>query len=75
MLAAVRLAGLSRCRDALLANFTSLSAPIFDQGGTMIAAITPVGPTGTMDDELAGPTAEALRQRSAMISGSAGWGS
>lgn len=74
MLASVRLAGLSRCRDALLANFTSLSAPIFDQGGMMIAAITLMGPTGAMDDDLGGPIAEALRQRATMISRSAGWG-
>lgn len=74
MLTSIRAAGISRCRDALLANFTSLSAPILDQTGLMIAAITLMGPIGTMDDDLAGPIAEALRSRAAAISRAAGWG-
>lgn len=73
MVAAIRRNGISRCRDALLANFTSLSAPIFDQGGFMIAAITLMGPIGTLDDDLAGPTAEALRAQARAISATAGW--
>lgn len=73
MLAAIRAAGVSRCRDALLANFTSLSAPIFDQTGLIIAAITLMGPTGTMDDSPDGPIAGALRSRAQAISHSAGW--
>jgi len=73
MLAAIRKAGVSRCRDALLANFTSLSAPIFDQTGFMIAAITLMGPTGSIDDSLNGPIAEALRVRAREVSQSAGW--
>lgn len=74
MLASIRAAGISRCRDALLANFMSLSAPILDQTGLMIAAITLMGPIGTMDDDLTGPIAEALRSRAAAISKAAGWG-
>lgn len=74
MVAAIRAAGISRCRDALLANFTSLSAPILDQSGLMIAAITLMGPIGTMDDEFSGPVAEALLSRAAALSKAAGWG-
>ncbi|MBN8941006.1 MAG: IclR family transcriptional regulator [Rhizobiales bacterium] len=73
MVATIRQNGISRCRDALLANFTSLSAPIFDQGGFMIAAITLMGPIGTLDDDLKGPTAEALRAQARAISATAGW--
>ncbi|QCI67478.1 IclR family transcriptional regulator [Phreatobacter stygius] len=73
MVATIRKNGISRCRDALLANFTSLSAPIFDQGGFMIAAITLMGPIGTLDDDLGGPTAEALRSQARIISATAGW--
>jgi len=73
MRATIRAAGVSYCRDALLANFTSLSAPIFDQNGSMIAAITVMGPVGTLDDALNGPIANALRERSRTISATAGW--
>lgn len=73
MVTTIRQNGISRCRDALLANFTSLSAPIFDQGGFMIAAITLMGPIGTLDDDLKGPTAEALRAQARAISATAGW--
>lgn len=73
MTAAIRQNGISRCRDALLANFTSLSAPIFDQTGFMIAAITLMGPIGVLDDDLKGPTAQALRDQGRAISAIAGW--
>ena len=73
MTAAIRRNGISRCRDALLANFTSLSAPIFDQTGFMIAAITLMGPIGVLDDDLAGSTAQALRDQARAISAIAGW--
>lgn len=73
MLAQIRATGLSRCRDALLPDFTSLSAPIFDQTGLMVAAITLMGPARTMDDALDGPTAQALRARARAISQAAGF--
>ncbi|UZE51549.1 IclR family transcriptional regulator [Rhodopseudomonas sp. P2A-2r] len=69
----IRQNGISRCRDALLPNFTSISAPIFDQTGFMIAAITMMGPIGILDDALSGDTAQALRQKAAAISATAGW--
>ncbi|WP_439401188.1 IclR family transcriptional regulator [Bradyrhizobium sp. DASA03068] len=73
MMAAIRRDGISRCRDALLPNFTSLSAPIFDQAGFMIAAITMMGPIGILDDDLKGPTATALILHARAISATAGW--
>lgn len=75
MVATIRANGMSRCRDALLPNFTSLSAPIFDQTGFMTAAITLMGPVGTLDDSLDGSVAQALRSRSRAISATAGWNS
>ena len=73
MLATIRKNGISRCRDALLPNFTSFSAPIFDQAGFMIAAITMMGPIGILDDDLEGPTATALRTQARALSATAGW--
>jgi DNA-binding IclR family transcriptional regulator len=65
--------GLSRCRDALLPQFTSLSAPIFDHLGEMVAAITIMGPKGALDDELDGETAQTLKAQAMRISQEAGW--
>ncbi|AND93967.1 transcriptional regulator [Bradyrhizobium diazoefficiens USDA 110] len=73
MMDTIRRDGISRCRDALLPNFTSLSAPIFDQGGFMIAAITMMGPIGILDDDLKGPTATALSAHARALSATAGW--
>jgi len=65
--------GLSRCRDALLPQFTSLSAPIFDHLGEMVAAITIMGPKGALDDALDGETAQTLKAQAMRISQEAGW--
>lgn len=73
MMNTIRRDGISRCRDALLPNFTSLSAPIFDQAGFMIAAITMMGPIGILDDDLKGPTATALITHARALSETAGW--
>lgn len=73
MMDTIRRDGISRCRDALLPNFTSLSAPIFDQGGFMIAAITMMGPIGILNDDLKGATATALMSHAREISVTAGW--
>jgi DNA-binding IclR family transcriptional regulator len=73
MVDAIRRDGISRCRDALLPNFTSLSAPIFDQAGSMIAAITMMGPVGILDDDLKGATAMALINHARALSATAGW--
>lgn len=73
MMDTIRRDGISRCRDALLPNFTSLSAPIFDQSGFMIAAITMMGPIGILDDDLKGQTATALISHARALSATAGW--
>ena len=74
MVGAIHAAGLSRCRDALLPQFTSLSAPVFDHLGEMVAAITIMGPKGALDDDLDGATAQALKAQALRISREAGWG-
>ncbi len=64
---------MSRCRDALLPHFTSMSAPIFDMLGEMKAAITVMGPVGSLDDELESDTARLLIEKAQSISAVAGW--
>lgn len=73
MVAGISHAGLSRCRDALLPQFTSLSAPVFDHLGEMVAAITIMGPRGVLDDDLEGATAQTLKAQAMRISQEAGW--
>ena len=64
---------MSRCRDALLPHFTSMSASIFDMLGEMKAAITVMGPVGSLDDELESDTARLLIEKAQSISAIAGW--
>jgi DNA-binding IclR family transcriptional regulator len=73
MITMVKQNGLSQCRNALLPHFTSLSAPIFDHLGEMIAAITIMGPMGILDDDLQGGAAQTLKEQARRISNDAGW--
>jgi DNA-binding IclR family transcriptional regulator len=70
--ARVRRSGISECRHALLPHYTSLSAPVFDHTGFMIAAITLTGPVGVLDDDLKGFTARTLKAHAGRISAAAG---
>ncbi len=72
MIDRVRKAGISRCRHALMPHFTSLSAPVFDHAGLMIAAVTVTGSVGVLDDSLKGFTAQTLRKQVRRISLAAG---
>ncbi len=55
-----------------MTDYTAISAPIFDYSGTMVAAITLMGPRGVLDDDFDGSVAAALRKVSARISAEAG---
>jgi DNA-binding IclR family transcriptional regulator len=72
LIARVRADGVSRCRRALLSDFTAISAPVFDFSGTAIAAVTLMGPVGVLDDALDGAVARALRTVAGSISAEAG---
>jgi len=69
----IRRRHISRCRDDLIPHFTSLSAPVFDMLGEMIAAITLMGPVGLLDDDLDAETARLVAEKAALISAAAGW--
>lgn len=73
MIASIREQGLSRCQDALLPHFTSLSAPIFDQTGAITAGITIMGPSHLLDPAAEMDVARLLRSHSLEISSAAGW--
>ncbi len=73
LIAQVRRHRMSRCRRALLSDFTALSAPIQDHAGNLIAAVTFMGPIGVLDDDFSGPIACQIRATSAAISRQAGF--
>ncbi|MEO7938129.1 MAG: IclR family transcriptional regulator, partial [Burkholderiaceae bacterium] len=52
--------GMSRCRSGILSDYTAMSAPIFDYGGSICAGITVMGRIGVLDDDLQGKTAKAV---------------
>lgn len=68
----IRAQGFSRCQNTLLPHFTSLSVPIFDLSGTIIAALTVMGPSHLLDQESEGQVLGLLRQHAAEISQTAG---
>ncbi|QWF53812.1 IclR family transcriptional regulator [Bordetella hinzii] len=72
MAARIREQGYSRCRNSLLPNFTSLSAPIFDLSGTIIAALTVMGPNHLLHEASEAQTLALLKAHAAEISQTAG---
>lgn len=72
MVERIRKAGISQCRHALMPHFTSLSVPIFDHTGFMIAAVTVTGSVGVLDDSVNGFIARTLREHVHRISIAAG---
>lgn len=64
---------ISRCRDALLPNFTALSAPIFDMSGEIIAGLTVMGLSHLLNDDLQGESAQLIIRVADQISHKAGW--
>lgn len=55
-----RRCGMSRCRSGILSDYTAMSAPILDYGGTICAGITVMGRIGVLDDDLQGESAQAV---------------
>src|SRR5258706_3346547 len=61
MLAKVRAAGVSATRGARTPGVGALSAPVFDQGGKLVAALTVLGFSGEVDLDLAGEPVRLLK--------------
>jgi len=72
MAATIREQGYSRCRNTLLPNFTSVSAPIFDLSGMMVAALTVMGPSHLLSTESEAETIRLLKEHATKISQTAG---
>jgi DNA-binding IclR family transcriptional regulator len=63
-----RQAGMSRCRSGILSDYTAVSAPIFDYGGSICAGVTVMGRIGVLDDDLHGETATAVSELAQLLS-------
>lgn len=73
MTAAVRRRGFSSCEGSFLPNYTTISAPIFDQLGAIIAGLTLMGRSEVLT---ADPEHDSIRQlldAAAQISSAGGW--
>ena len=68
----IRKQGYSRSKDSLLPNFTALSAPVFDLSGTIIAALTVMGPSHLLKDQAEDEVLRLLRHHAVEISQTAG---
>ncbi|MDP9968961.1 DNA-binding IclR family transcriptional regulator [Variovorax paradoxus] len=68
----VKKQGYSRSKDSLLPNFTALSAPVFDLSGTIIAALTVMGPSHLLKDKAEVEVLALLRHYAVEISQTAG---
>ncbi|WKB51971.1 IclR family transcriptional regulator [Eleftheria terrae] len=58
----VRAHGMSRSEGAVIQGISAMSAPVFDHTGTMVLAVTAIGPTGLFDTRWEGPISQALQQ-------------
>ncbi len=72
-LEAIRERGISHSSGKVLAEFTAISAPIFDFTNNMIAGITIMGKIGDFDDDVNGKIAEKLKSYCLEISKDRGY--
>ncbi len=67
-LARIRADGVSLSVDGLLQGISAMSAPVFDQRGQMVLALTLIGPTPSFDPDPAGTPAQTLRAYAQVLS-------
>lgn len=72
MIQDIQTQGFSRCQNTLLPNFTSLSAPVFDLSGTIIAALTVMGPSHLLDTASEQEVLRLLKRHAVDVSQRAG---
>lgn len=65
---AVRERGLSRSEGEIVPGVNALAAPVFDHAGTIVLAITAIGPAAILDTAWDGAAARALRECAAAVS-------
>lgn len=68
----IRTIGMSRARGGLLSDHSAVSAPVFDYRNKIIAGVTAMGPTHSLDDAFEGQLAQDLKHIADEISQEAG---
>ena len=69
----VRAEGISWVQDRSLPGVAAMAAPVFDNGGRMVLALTAIGPTPAMDLRPQGALAARLRAEASALSARLGW--
>ncbi len=69
----VRAQGLGRSEGAVVAGVSALSAPVFDQRGQPVLALTVIGPSAALDSRWSGALAQQLRSAAAALSARLGF--
>ncbi len=64
----VRALGIARVDGAAVPGISALAAPVFDDAGTMVLAVTAIGPTPVFDTQPGGPLAAAVQRCAADVS-------
>ena len=67
-LAQVRTQGLGRSEGAVVAGVSALAAPVFDQRGAAVLALTVIGPSAALDARWDGLLAQQMRSAAALVS-------
>lgn len=65
-------AGCATVKDTNLRGISAVSAPVFDHGARVCAALTVLGPTGAFDASAQGAAAEAVRAEARAVSAALG---
>ncbi|MBS1189574.1 MAG: IclR family transcriptional regulator [Rhodocyclaceae bacterium] len=71
----IRERGISRATGSLTPGINGFSAPVYDHTGSMVAAITSLGPVGEFNVEWDSPAAKAMQEAAAALSKRLGYGS
>jgi DNA-binding IclR family transcriptional regulator len=64
----VRAEGLARAPDLLVPGISALALPVFDGRGTLVLALTAIGPSAVFDGRSDGPLARRLRESARALS-------
>lgn len=70
----IRSHGISRATGSLTPGINGFSAPVFDHTGSMVAAITSLGPVGEFDVEWDSPLAQSIKAAAGALSQRLGYG-
>lgn len=72
-LAQVRRDGVACATNSVIEGISALAAPVFDQTGRLVLALTAIGPSAIFDQSQDGAIARALKDRGAQLSRQLGW--